>query len=82
MSTPESSSNHEENHTEQKKPSFLQIMLSTFAAAFGVQTNKNRERDFQEGNIYTYIAAGLIFTVIFVFAVVMLVKTILANAGM
>lgn len=76
--TPESTPHPSE---ELKPPSFLQIILSTFAAAFGVQTNTNRERDFKGGNIYTYIAAGIIFTVIFVAVVAILVKTILANAG-
>lgn len=64
-----------------QKPSFWQIVLSTCAAAFGVQSNKNRERDFSGGNIYTYIAAGVIFTVIFVVVMVVIVKTVLKTAG-
>ena len=40
----------------------LQIIQSTLAAAIGVQSKKNRERDFQEGNAGTFIAAGIIFT--------------------
>lgn len=81
MSTEDIQENTPHSNEELKSPSFLQIILSTFAAAFGVQTNANRERDFKGGNIYTYIAAGVIFTVIFVAIVAILVKTILANAG-
>jgi hypothetical protein len=62
-----------------KKPTFWQIVASTLAAAFGVQSSKNRERDFTGGNIYTYIAAGVIFTVIFVVTIILVVKTVLSN---
>lgn len=62
-----------------KKPTFGQIVVSTLAAALGVQSSKNRERDFSGGNIYTYIAAGVIFTVIFVVVMMIIVKTILSN---
>ena len=62
-----------------QKPNFWQIVLSTLAAAFGVQSNKNRERDFSGGSIYTYIAAGVIFTVVFVIVMIVIVKTVLSN---
>ena len=62
-----------------KKPTFSQVVSSTLAAAIGVQSNKNRERDFTGGNIYTYIAAGVIFTVVFVVIMIVIVKTVLAN---
>lgn len=62
-----------------QKPTFWQIVASTLAAAFGVQSSKNRERDFTGGNIYTYIAAGVIFTVVFVIVMVIIVKTVLSN---
>ncbi|HSX83936.1 MAG TPA: DUF2970 domain-containing protein [Cellvibrio sp.] len=61
------------------KPTFWQVVSSTLAAAIGVQSNKNRERDFTGGNIYTYIAAGVIFTVVFVVIMIVIVKTVLAN---
>lgn len=63
--------------TEPTKPGFAAIVLSTLAAAFGVQTDKNRQRDFQQGNIYSFIAAGIIFTGLFVLATVLLVQLVL-----
>ncbi|MGD8177310.1 DUF2970 domain-containing protein [Marinimicrobium sp. ARAG 43.8] len=63
------------------KPGFFQIVLSTLAAAFGVQSNRNRERDFSHGSIFPYIAAGVIFTVLFVVAVIFLVRLVLHTAG-
>jgi len=64
-----------------EKPSFGQVVLSTLAAAIGVQSGKNRERDFKGGSIKTYIAAGIIFTGLFVLTLVLVVKTVLAKMG-
>jgi len=64
-----------------QKPSFGQVVLSTLAAAIGVQSNKNRERDFKGGSIKAYVAAGLIFTALFVLTLVLVVKTVLGNMG-
>lgn len=60
-----------------QRPGLGAIILSTFAAAFGVQTDKNRERDFQHGSIVTFIGAGIIFTVLLVLIIVGLVNIIL-----
>lgn len=65
--------------SQRSKPGFASLVVSTLAAAFGVQTDKNRERDFQHGNIYSFIAAGVIFTALFVVGTVFLVKFILAT---
>lgn len=73
-------SSHDDPQKPQK-PNVFQIILSTLAAAFGVQSSKNRERDFTSGSITTYIVAGVIFTGIFVLLVVLLVRLVLANAG-
>ncbi|UTA49658.1 DUF2970 domain-containing protein [Simiduia sp. 21SJ11W-1] len=57
-------------------------MLSTFAAAFGVQSKRNQERDFNGGNIYHYIAAGVIFTLMFIGVMALIVHTVLKNSGL
>ena len=67
---------------KEKKPSFWQIVLSTLSAFLGVQSNKNRVRDFKHGNFTAYVVSGLIFTVVFIFCVVSVVKLVLKNAGM
>ena len=59
-----------------QKPSFLALMLTTFAAAFGVQSDKNRERDFNQSSILPFILSGVIFTVLFVLALLWLVNTV------
>ena len=60
-----------------RKPSLMQVILSVLAAAIGVQNSANRERDFTHGNPVVFIVAGLIFTVIFVLAVIGVVYLVL-----
>ena len=55
---------------------------SVAASFFGVQSSKNRERDFKHGKAAHVIAVGLIATVLFVLAVVMAVRLALHQAGL
>jgi hypothetical protein len=43
-----------------------------------VQSQKNREQDFEEGNAGWFILAGIIFTVIFIFTVLAVVNLVIA----
>ena len=54
----------------------LRVVQSTLAAAIGVQSKKNRERDFEEGNAGTFIVAGILFTVLFVTTIVVVVSAV------
>jgi hypothetical protein len=58
-----------------------QIVFSTLAAAFGVQSSRNRQRDFAHGKASHFIAAGIIFTLLFVLAVVLVVNLVLRGVG-
>jgi Protein of unknown function (DUF2970) len=64
---------------DDKPLSIWQIAGSTMAAAFGVQNKANRERDFSRGKPLHFIIAGIVFTVVFVLAVVVVVKLVLSN---
>lgn len=57
---------------------FKQILQSTLAGAFGVQSHKNRVQDFEEGNAGWFILAGIIFTVVFIFTVLTVVNLVVA----
>jgi len=70
-----------EKKEKPQKLTLWQIICSVFAAAFGVQSNKNRERDFKQAKPSTYIIAGLIFTVLFVLTVAAVVNLVLSNAA-
>ena len=59
------------------KIGFWQIVMSVLSAAFGVQTSKNRKRDFTQGNPLVFIAMGLIFTILFVTTLIGIVHLIL-----
>lgn len=67
---------------EQKgKLGALQVVGSVLAAGLGVQSSKNRERDFKQGRIGVFIAAGIIFTLAFIAAVVTVVQVVLSSSG-
>jgi len=57
--------------------SVWRVLLSTLAAAFGVQSQRNLETDQQSHSILPYIIAGLIFTALFIGILVTLVNIIL-----
>lgn len=59
------------------KPSLLHVVKSVIAAAIGVQSNKNREIDFQHGSLPVYITVGLIATVLFIFTIVKVVSAVI-----
>ena len=58
------------------KPTITQVVKSVLAAFIGVQSEANRKRDFEHGTLSNYVIAGLIFTVLFVIAIIVLVSTI------
>jgi hypothetical protein len=70
-----------ESHDDHGPLSFFQILGSTLAAAFGVQSSRNRERDFSRGKVSHFIVAGIVFTTVFVLAVVFVVRLVLSSAG-
>ena len=61
------------------KLSWLSLLQSVFAAALGVQSAKNRDRDFSDGNAGVFIIAGLVFAAVFVGSLVLLVQWIVAR---
>jgi Protein of unknown function (DUF2970) len=61
------------------KPTIIQTIKSVLAAFIGVQSDKNRQIDFEQGSLMTYIIAGLIFTVLFVSAIVFVVSKVVGG---
>lgn len=77
----DSATEQEKNNTDEKL-SLKHIIISVLAAAIGVQSKKNQEKDFTaKGSIVTYIVAGIIFTVVFVITVIAVVKSVLTHTG-
>jgi len=65
------------NNNNKSKVSFLSILQSTLAAAIGVQSEKNRQRDFTHGKPIYFIIAGLIFIVVFIAVIITVVQLVL-----
>ena len=59
---------------------FWSIVQSVGAALIGVQSSKNRERDFTHGKPLHFIVGGLIGTAIFLFFVWLIVQYLLATS--
>ena len=59
----------------------LSFMGSLLAGWFGVQSEANRERDFEHGKFSHFIIGGIIFAILFVLIVVMIVQIVLRTAG-
>ena len=57
----------------------LAVMQSVGAAMLGVQSSKNKERDFTHGKPLHFIIGGLIGTLIFLLLIGLLVKYLIAT---
>lgn len=68
--------------TPAQAPTLRQTAASVFAAAFGVQSAKNRQRDFKQGKAAHFIVAGIVFTAAFVLTLVIVVRVVLRQAGL
>jgi len=67
---------------EDNKPLTLWEMLqSVLSAALGVQSGKNRARDFSRGKPSHFIILGVLFTAVFVLVIFGIVKLVLHLAG-
>jgi hypothetical protein len=60
---------------------FWQVMGSVLAALLGVQSEKNRQRDFTHGSPFAFIAVGAVATVAIIGAIWLGVQLLLAQAG-
>ncbi|MDV6316780.1 DUF2970 domain-containing protein [Idiomarina sp. HP20-50] len=71
----------ESSENKTPKPGIITMVVSVLAAFLGVQTEKNRQRDFQHGSPKAYIIIGVILTILFVLGLVGLVNLVMANAA-
>lgn len=70
------------NDEQEKNLTLRQMLGSVLAAALGVQSGKNRARDFSRGKPSHFIILGVGFTVLFVLIVLGVVKLVLYLAGL
>jgi uncharacterized membrane protein len=60
-----------------KKPNLIAVIGSVISAAFGVQSSKNRERDFTHGKFRNYVITAIIFVGVFIASVFTVVQIVL-----
>lgn len=59
----------DEQTPENKAPTGLQVVGSVLASFFGVQSSRNRRRDFTHGKAQHYIAVALALTLVLALAI-------------
>ena len=75
----------ENNQQSTEKPNKdlgpLEIMKSVGAAMIGVQSDSNRERDFEQGKASHFIVAGVVFVILFLLTLATIVSSVLESSG-
>lgn len=61
----------------EEKPTLAQVIGSVLASFFGVQSSKNKERDFKHGNHRVFIIMGIVCTAGFVAGLYLLVQFVM-----
>ncbi len=62
--------------------SWRQTLGSVLAAFFGVQSSRNRRRDFTHGRPWVFAGAALLLTAMFAGGIALLVRVLLLRAGL
>ncbi|MFT5693928.1 MAG: hypothetical protein ACI92E_003271 [Oceanicoccus sp.] len=64
---------------ETKPLTLLELASSCLAAAFGVQSEANKRRDFTRGKPLQFVVIGISFTVIFLLSLVVIVNLVIGS---
>ncbi|WP_133405543.1 DUF2970 domain-containing protein [Parashewanella tropica] len=56
---------------------FWQVLTSTLAAFFGVQSDKNRQRDFQMSSPVPFIVMGIVLAALLVLTLILIVRFVI-----
>ena len=59
---------------------WVDSMASSVAAAFGVQSHKNRIRDFEHGDFKKFVISGITLTFVSLFSLIGIVQIVLIGA--
>ena len=79
MTSNQMTQNKKTTQSNQNKKRFFALILTTLAAAIGVQSKQKLEEDFSQSSAIPFIIAGVVFTVLFVFLLILIVKIVLAQ---
>lgn len=70
-----------DNNSANAKVTLLSSVVSACAAAFGVQSKKNLERDFKHKKPSVFIISGVIFVILFISVIYSVVQLVLSSVG-
>jgi len=70
-----------DTNEQRKGIGFLGTIQSTFAAACGIQSKVNRERDFANAKPATFVIAGIVFVIVFILGMYGIVQLVLSVAA-
>ena len=70
------SSSHEEDPNQAPTLTWSQIFRSSLAAGLGVQSSRNRQRDFADESPSGFIVMGLVLTMLFIASLVTVIRII------
>lgn len=63
-----------ENEEVAQKPSWLNVLMSALAAFIGVQSDKNRQRDFQQKSIIPFMLVGTVLAAGFIVGLILIAE--------
>lgn len=69
------------NQQQDKEPTLAQTAASAAAAMFGVQSSKNRDRDFKSKSPAKFILMGAAMTCVFILVVLLAVRFAMQTTG-
>jgi len=73
--------NSKQSNKQKEELGPLEIMKSVGAAMIGVQSDANRERDFENGKPSQFIIAGIIFVIMLLITIATVVSSVLESGG-
>ncbi len=70
-----------EEKKEEESLALWEVFQGVFAMFIGVQSEKNRERQFKYGKLYQFIIVGIVVTAVFLLHIMLIVKFALRWTG-
>ena len=77
--TSQTESSSESKKAVESSPGIFSMLQSVLAAMVGIQSEEKRQKDFESGHAGNYIFIGIVMVLIFIFTLIKVVDTILAN---
>ena len=75
------SENQDPSDPNDNKVSLLSVFGSVLSAIFGIQSDKNRERDFQQNSATSYIVVGIIMVIGLVITMIIVVNSVISSTA-